>query len=69
MARYSSTRQTSKFIDALADELKSSGLSGIDASFALTWVESNFEPDEVFEVEVLDDWAKQNGWKRDDDEE
>ncbi len=31
---------------------------------AIEWIEDNLAPDDVFDIETLDEWAEANGWVR-----
>lgn len=37
-------------------------------SNAISWINSNLSPDDVFSSEKLDEWASENGYKKDEEE-
>ena len=57
------TAQSEKFIEVLLDNLEFA-LDGMDASFVLGWVQENFEPEDVFDEDILIDWAENNEFIR-----
>ncbi len=64
-----SPRQDKDFIAALFDqttdaeiaEAVKSLLAG-DSSWVLEWVAKNFQPEEVYEIVFLEQWARDAGW-------
>lgn len=57
--------QDKDFADKLWHEIAytlEKALQGVDASWVVEWVASNFEPQDVFEVSELDKWAESNGY-------
>lgn len=47
-----------------ADQLRSI----LDLETLLEIVQESFTPDEVFDVSQLEEWASENGWKKDENE-
>jgi len=43
-------------------ELTENVVRGIDATFVLAWVASNFEPEDIFDHNDLSRWALNNGF-------
>jgi hypothetical protein len=46
-----------------AEEFASRVVGGADYSWVLEWIEENYEPDDIFEHEVLKEWALDNGFE------
>ena len=51
-------RQDADFRDALKRNV---GFD-TDAVWVLEWIAANFDPEEVFDVGDLEEWADRNGW-------
>lgn len=51
-----------KVEDGIRDAIRN--ILAIDASWVLDWVQFNFSPSDVFNVEELKRWAEQNGYQQ-----
>ena len=38
----------------------------VDSYNLVVWVQENFTPEDVFEEDELETWAKKNGWAKDE---
>ncbi len=48
--------------DTLFERALFNQISGLDSSWVLEWVENTFSPQDVFEADVLERWARDNGY-------
>jgi hypothetical protein len=53
---HTNSKQDRDFTERLVQEIS------LDATFVLDWVVENFEPNEVYTNDQLEDWAIDNGW-------
>lgn len=56
--QHTSTKQDREFVERLGEELS------MDATWVVEWVGENFEPHNVFSVDDLETWARDNGFIR-----
>jgi hypothetical protein len=57
-------RQDSDFAEEMKDSVQEIRISTAALDSAIHWISRNLDPDDVFDLKQLEDWAESNGYEK-----